>query len=171
VICPACGYDNIEGVDACENCGADLRTVDIPAAAAGLAQPSPFARHMQASLAALAPPPAEVVSPETDAAVALARMRGAATDCLLVARAGRVVGVFTERDAVLKLAGRPLEGVTVGQVMTADPVVLRPDDTVAVAVHKMAVGGFRHIPIVDPAGHGVGVISAADVFRHVLAAG
>ena len=33
--------------------------------------------------------------------------------------------------------------------MTPDPVVLRSEDTLAVAIHKMAVGGFRHIPIVD----------------------
>jgi hypothetical protein len=33
--------------------------------------------------------------------------------------------------------------------MTPDPVVLDHDDTIAVAIHKMAVGGFRHIPIVD----------------------
>jgi CBS domain-containing protein len=51
--------------------------------------------------------------------------------------------------------------------MTPDPVVLRPDDPIAVAIHKMAVGGFRHIPIVD-AGHlPTGVVSARDVFRHI----
>jgi CBS domain-containing protein len=51
--------------------------------------------------------------------------------------------------------------------MTSDPVVLRPDDTVAVAINKMAVGGFRHIPIVDD-GRPIGVVAARDVFRHIL---
>ena len=46
-------------------------------------------------------------------------------------------------------------------------VVLRADDSIAVAVQKMAIGGFRHIPLVRD-GRPVGVVSAADVFRHLL---
>ena len=42
--------------------------------------------------------------------------------------------------------------------MTPDPVVLRPDDRLAVAIHKMAVGGFRHIPVVDASGRPIGVV-------------
>ena len=37
-----------------------------------------------------------------------------------------------------------------------------------VAIHKMAVGGFRHVPIVD-GGVPIGVVSARDVFRHLAA--
>ena len=51
--------------------------------------------------------------------------------------------------------------------MTPDPVVLRPEDTIAVAIHKMAVGEFRHIPIVED-GRPIGVVAAADVFRHLV---
>ena len=50
--------------------------------------------------------------------------------------------------------------------MTRDPVVLRHDETIAVAINKMAVGGFRHIPIVED-GRPTGVVSARDVFRHL----
>jgi CBS domain-containing protein len=55
------------------------------------------------------------------------------------------------------------------QVMTRDPVVLRFDDSVAVAIHKMAVGGFRHIPLVD-GGRATGIVSARDLFRYLLEA-
>ena len=51
--------------------------------------------------------------------------------------------------------------------MTPDPVVLRHDDTTAVALHKMAVGGFRHIPIVED-GRLVGLIQARNLFKHLL---
>ena len=54
--------------------------------------------------------------------------------------------------------------------MTPDPVVLRHDDPIAVAIHKMAVGGFRHIPIVED-GRPTGVVTARDVFRHLAALG
>ena len=164
MICPVCGHDNIEGVDSCENCQADLRSV-------GMRGPSTaFEARLDAPLASLPSRRPEVLPPGTPVAVAVARMRAAGTDCVLVGEGGRLDGIFTERDAVLKLAGRALEGVSVGESMTADPVILRADDSVAVAIHKMAVGGFRHIPFVDDVGAPAGIVTAADVFRHILAA-
>ena len=53
-------------------------------------------------------------------------------------------------------------------LMVALEVILRSGDPVAVAIHKMAVGGFRHVPIVDR-GEATGVVSARDVFRHLAA--
>ena len=165
MICPVCGHDNLEGLDNCENCEADLRTVDIPRAT------NAFEARMQAPLSSLRPRHPEVVTDDAPVGEVIARMRGSAVDCVLVARAGRLAGIFTERDAMLKLAGRPLAGVRVGEAMTADPVILRPDDTVAVAIHKMAIGGFRHIPLVDEQGTPTGIVAAVDVFHHVLALG
>jgi CBS domain-containing protein len=100
-------------------------------------------------------------------AAAIARMHEAHTDCLLVCEDDRLVGIFTDRDAVVKAADKRLQLYTVGDFMTPDPVVLRQEDTLAVAIHKMAVGEFRHIPIVDETGSPVGVVAAADVFRHL----
>lgn len=170
MICPACGTNNLEGLDACDNCGADLRTVGLPRGAVDSPAPATqFEARVQTALAAVVRRPAEVVPSDTAVTEAIARIRAGGNDCLLVGEAGRVVGIFTERDAVVKLAGLPLQGLTVAETMTRDPVVLRPDDTVAVAIHKMAVGGFRHIPLVDDEGHAAGVVSSTDVFRHVLA--
>ena len=53
--------------------------------------------------------------------------------------------------------------------MTPDPVVLRHDDPIALAIHKMAVGGFRHIPILQN-GRPTGVVTARDVFHHLAEA-
>ena len=88
------------------------------------------------------------------------------SDCVLVVQNGRLVGIFTDRDAVLKVAGQPVEARPIAELMTRDPVVLRHDDTIAVAINKMAVGGFRHIPIVEN-GRPTGLVSARDVFRHL----
>ncbi len=74
---------------------------------------------------------------------------------------------MTYQDAILKLQGRALEGMVIDALMTPDPVVLRHDDTTAVALHKMAVGGFRHIPIVED-GRLLGLIQARNLFGHVL---
>jgi CBS domain-containing protein len=162
VICPACGFDNLQGVDECENCGADLRTSDIPRPAAGLE-----ARLVRDHLEDVRSRAPVMVSPETPVRVAVRRMQDDRTNCLLVGDGGRLTGIFTERDAVLKLAGRAMDGIRVADVMTPDPVVLRTEDTIAVAVHKMALGGFRHIPLVED-GRVKGIVTAQDLFRHIL---
>jgi CBS domain-containing protein len=94
-------------------------------------------------------------------------MQEASVGCLVVEGEGAVRGILTERDCVLKLNQAGLDGMTVEQIMTPDPVVLRPDDSLAVAINKMAVGGFRHIPLVEN-GHATGIVSARDLFRYIL---
>jgi CBS domain-containing protein len=78
-----------------------------------------------------------------------------------------LAGIFTDRDAVVRTTGIRLSSFLVRDFMTRDPVILRHDETLAIAIHKMAVGEFRHIPIVEN-GRPIGVLAAADVFRHIL---
>lgn len=162
VICAVCQFENIEGEDNCEHCGADLRTVDIPEQAQWFGS-TPLAAPLQA-LGVREP---LVLDAGTPAGEAIRLMHERGVDCLVVTEGGGLVGIFTERDAVLKLAGRSLDDVVLDDVMTRDPVVLRRNDTVAVAINKMAVGGFRHIPFVD-GNETLGVVAARDVFRHLV---
>ena len=163
MLCPVCRHDNFEGEDNCANCGADLRASDIPAQAVDYRGPL-LGEHLDE----LEPAKPMVLDAGSDAMEAIARMHAEAVDCVLVTDGGRLVGIFTDRDAVLKVAGRT-SACSLRDVMTRDPVVLRHDDPIAVAIHKMAVGGFRHIPIVDGRNLPTGVVSARDVFRHIAA--
>lgn len=162
MLCPVCRHDNFEGEDNCDNCGADLRTSDIPQAAIDF-RGRLLGDHLDA-LGAAAP---ETIDAGADAADAIRRMHETGVDCVLVTEGGRLVGIFTDRDAVLKVAGREPGPCPMREVMTPDPVLLRHDDPIAVAIHKMAIGGFRHIPIVDDGWLPTGVVSARDVFRHI----
>jgi CBS domain-containing protein len=63
-------------------------------------------------------------------------------------------------------ANSDLMAMAVRDIMTPDPVMLREDDTIAIALHKMAVGGFRHIPFVDHDGTTL-MVSIQDVFQYV----
>jgi CBS domain-containing protein len=162
MICPVCGHHNMQGADECQNCGSDLRTVDIPQPSNSFEQ-----RLVTEPLSSLAPQAAVTVGPTIGAADAIRRMQDGAAGVLVVEDDTGVVGIFTERDALLKLAGRSLDGLTIEQLMTRDPVMLRHDDTIAVAIHKMAVGGFRHIPLVEN-GRATGMVSAGDLFRYIL---
>jgi CBS domain-containing protein len=161
--CPACGIENFSGEDSCINCGADLWSADTPQ------DPGTFrGRLLGEHLDAIAAAEPTAVSPTESAERAISLMHAEGIDSLLVMHEGHLVGIFTERDALLKLADKKLDAFDVRDVMTRDPVVLRPEDSLAVAIHKMAVGGFRHIPVMD-GDRPVAVVAAPDIFRHVLA--
>jgi CBS domain-containing protein len=162
VICPVCQWENFFGEDVCANCGADLWGVDTPAQATSF-----HGRLLGMPLDELRAAAPQVAEADAPALATVHRMRRDSIDCLLVMDRGALVGIFTDRDAVLKLEG-PDSQQTIREVMTPDPVVLRRGDPVAVAINKMAVGGFRHVPIMDGP-KPIGVISARDVFRHLAA--
>jgi signal-transduction protein with cAMP-binding, CBS, and nucleotidyltransferase domain len=163
--CPACGFDNLIGSDVCDNCGADLAGRDVPEAATSYRGPL-LGEHLDELLHELNVGEPDILDASADVDAAVQVMHTKGSDCVLVVDHGRLVGIFTDRDAVLKVAGRPAERQPIADLMTRDPVVLRHDDTIAVAINKMAVGGFRHIPIVED-GVPTGVVTARDVFRHL----
>ena len=165
--CPACGYDNLIGSDVCDNCGADLAGRDVPEAPTSFRGPL-LGEHLDELMQELNVGEPDVLDASSDVDQAVQVMHTKGSDCVLVVEAGRLVGIFTDRDAVLKVAGRPVTARPIADYMTRDPVVLRHDDTIAVAINKMAVGGFRHIPIVED-GVPTGVVTARDVFRHLAA--
>jgi CBS domain-containing protein len=86
-----------------------------------------------------------------------------------VCEAGRVVGIFTERDLMRRVlaVGKPL-ALAVSEVMTADPVVVQLKETIGVAVKRMEEGGYRHLPVVDEKGHPVGVLSVKRIVHYLV---
>ena len=164
MLCPTCRHDNFEGEDTCTNCGADLVSNDRPEATFEY-RDTVLGEHLEAlGIGAF-----QTIAPSEGVANAIRAMHLMGTDCLLVVEDGTLVGIFTDRDALAKATDKRLALYTVGDFMTPDPVVLRREDTLAVAIHKMAVGEFRHIPIVDD-GRPIGVVAAADLFRHLVSA-
>lgn len=162
MICPICQFDNIEGSDECENCGADLRTVDLPR------PQTPLERQLVVEhLSELGHREPIVLGADASVAEAVTAMQAREVGSVLVVEGDQLTGIFTERDALLRMDGRALAATPLREVMTRDPVVLREDDSIAVAIHKMAVGGFRHIPLTR-GGLPTGIVSARDVFRHIV---
>ena len=91
--------------------------------------------------------------------------------CVLVTdEAGKLVGIFTERDLLSKIALRDLDwkAERVADFMTADPETLHPEDRIAWALKLMHVGGYRHVPLTDDAGRPVGVVSIKDIVDFIV---
>jgi CBS domain-containing protein len=118
----------------------------------------------------LNPRPAISVEEQTNVAEAVALMNQEKIGGLLVVRDGRLVGIFTERDVLTKIAGRGLDftKILVGTYMTPDPEALSPDHKVAYALNKMVIGGYRHVPIIDGERRPVAVISVRDVVEFIV---
>lgn len=164
--CLDCGFENPEQVEFCEACGADLL------GSHATASQSQFDAHLMTDLVdALSPrQPVTVPREGTSAAAAIDLMREHNIGAVLVTHDGRLAGIFTENDVLHKLSSpdRVPRDVGIAEVMTSDPVVLRHDDTVAVALHKMVMGRFRHIPLVDAEGRVDGIFSGRDILKHLL---
>src|SRR5262245_29606995 len=106
--CPVCGFDNLIGAEVCDNCGADLAGHDVPQATTTF-----HGRLLGGHLDELGAPPPLTVEPDTPVDVAIGRMHAAEADCVLVTQDGRLVGIFTDRDAVVKAAGTRLDAFRV----------------------------------------------------------
>ena len=108
------------------------------------------------------------VSPTMTVGEVLKKMVGESIGCVMVVENGKLAGIFSERDALMKLntdAAKFLDR-PISQFMTPDPVTLETSDKIAFALHKMNVGGYRHVPILFE-GKLAGVISIRDILRYL----
>lgn len=78
---------------------------------------------------------------------------------------GVLTGVLTDRDICMAAytQGRTLEDILVNSAMAHHVFCLQPDATVSDAEQMMAEHQVRRIPVIDEAGHPVGVISLNDI--------
>jgi len=161
LICPDCGSDNLAGVDSCEECGQDLRSLDIPSAKDGLQQVL-----VETPLREVGLLPPNIVAPGDSVLEAVRLMQKTRHGSVLVVENGKLVGIFTERDVLDRLAGEEVDlaRLPVQVVMTPKPQYLGEDDALAFAVHRMAVGHYRHIPVLRD-GHPIGFVSIRGVLK------
>jgi len=100
---------------------------------------------------------------------ALRQMSDSRVRAVLVIDDDVLVGIVTQGDCAIKvlLPGLDAKQTPVSQVMTGNPVTVRPDDPLDGCMAMMAERGFRHLPVLD-AGKVVGVISIGDVVKNII---
>lgn len=101
------------------------------------------------------------ISPDATIREALEKLGELQIACLLVEEQGSLVGVFSDRDVLKKVALEydKVKDRPVRDFMTADPVYVYETDSSAAALTVMAVLGFRHVPVLDLDDNIVGIIS------------
>lgn len=104
--------------------------------------------------------PYTTIAASESVATAVNKLAGDHIACLLVEEDGRLVGIFSNREVLNKVAlesdilDRPVR-----EVMTPEPVSVRDDDPVAATLCVMAVHGYRHVPILTSNDEIYGIVS------------
>jgi len=159
MICPQCGFDNIAGIDDCEACSQPLVAFDP----SGGELEQSINRHTVGSLVVKNP---VTLAPDQTVREAIDAMTTNHIGAVLVAENDELVGIFTERDVLNKTSSNPDRlDQPIASHMTAAPATINGEDSIAYALHAMDVGGYRHLPVMDPEDHPSGVISVRDILR------
>jgi CBS domain-containing protein len=91
------------------------------------------------------------LAPETTVRAAAKLMAQGKMGAVMVVEQDRLIGIFTERDALFRVIASGLDADTtrLADVMTVAPKTVSPNDTYGYALVLMQEGGFRHAPVVE----------------------
>jgi len=99
--------------------------------------------------------------PETTVSKAAELMADKNVGAVMVVEHERLVGIFTERDAVFRVIarGRDAQTTPLADVMTTAPQTADPDKSFGYALLMMHENGFRHVPVIEN-GKPIGIVSS-----------
>ncbi len=108
-------------------------------------------------------------SPSTSLIEALSIMCDKGIGSILITEGTKLVGIFTERDLIKRIAclTHPPETFSIRDVMTPNPETLPIRASVARGVHALSVGGYRHIPVTEKEGAPLKIFSVKDIIKYI----
>lgn len=165
--CPGCGFENIEGSDRCEQCLHTLMQRDLPRPREGEVLQNVL---MTAPVGELLTGKDLLVASPTDSIEKIVKIfEQKKKDCVLIYKSRKIVGLISQRDLLLRVAGKykDLSKVTAAMVMTRNPQCVRTDAPIAYIVNQMALGGCRHVPVLAADGSPISIININDVLRYL----
>lgn len=164
--CSACGYDNPDTEDRCVQC---LHTLMQREVVLGKTRADPevlFRKPVSELLTGL---DLLVCSPDDSVEKIVKVFQKFKKACVLVYSRKKLVGILSNRDLLLRVAGRykDLSKVKIEEVMTKNPGYVMADDPIAFAVNKMSLGGYRDVPVLRADGTPVSILLIKDVLRYL----
>ena len=110
------------------------------------------------------------IQPDASVLDAVHLMNEKKVGSLLVIENGKSIGIFTERDVLVRIvdARRDPAATTVRDVMTANPIVIKPSVTIEEAMRIVTEKRRRHLPVINEDGELLGLISIGDLMRWIV---
>ncbi|MDE0022551.1 MAG: CBS domain-containing protein [Candidatus Poribacteria bacterium] len=111
------------------------------------------------------------IRPETTIGQVVDTMVENNVGCLpVVDEEGRLIGIVTERDILLKAAPDfdAFAQKPTSEIMVNNPTTAHSDDTIGTAIRRMHDGHYRHLPIVDDERRALAVISVRNIMEFVV---
>ena len=104
------------------------------------------------------------VDPDVSVTECVGQMNEQQIGAMLVMKEDRLLGIFTERDAITRVLGAGLEPsyTKVSAVMSNDPICITPSTTLDEAMAIVSNQRIRHLPVVQD-GQVLGMVSAGDL--------
>ena len=109
------------------------------------------------------------VRPEDSVTQCIRRMNELKIGAMLVMKENQLIGIFTERDAIIRVLGAGLDPLdtSVSSVMTTNPVWASHTTTLKEAMSIITNQRFRHLPVIKD-GKVLGVVSSGDLTHHMV---
>jgi CBS domain-containing protein len=164
MLCPACGYENLPGVDFCQECLSSLSHLD--------ATPTKTESRIEKAILKekvyqILSPPSFMVTPGTSLEEVIKLMVNIDSYSIIIIENNEIKGIFTERSFVRRAASgfpenkdQPIE-----KFLAENPVVLKSTDKIVNALHLMFVAGYSYAIIDEDPPR---VISIKDILKYVI---
>ncbi|MFM7530889.1 MAG: CBS domain-containing protein [Rubrivivax sp.] len=109
------------------------------------------------------------VAPGEPVQRALELMKGNRVRSVLVLEGDRLAGIITQGDCAIRVLLNGLDARTtpVSQIMTPDPMTVKPSDQLEACMGLMASRNIRHLPVLE-SGRVVGVVSIGDIVKDMI---
>ncbi len=109
------------------------------------------------------------VNPDASLSEALKVMAEHNVGAVLVVDAGKIAGIFSERDFARKgmIEGRAIGQIKVSEIMTSRVLYVAPDTSIQDCMKLMTENRIRHLPVLAN-GKLMGVISIGDVVKALI---
>ncbi|TWT36813.1 inosine 5'-monophosphate dehydrogenase [Posidoniimonas corsicana] len=120
------------------------------------------------SVGATQPDTPLATAPDEPLANVLGLLRAQKQAAVMVCDGAKLVGIFTERDALRLLAEGADLAAPVSSAMSTDLMTIRPETTVGQAIRLMSEGGYRHLPVVDPDDSPTGVVAVRGIVHYLV---
>ena len=165
--CPSCGFENIDGSERCEQC---LHSLVMCKISKTVSEDGYQNALMNAPVAEMVTGKDLLVAAPSDTIAKIVEIfQKKSKSCVLVYEKKKMVGIISNRDLIRRVAGihQDLAKVTVNDVMTSNPEFVGLKDPISYVVNKMAMGGFRHVPVIATDGSPISIVNIHDVMHYL----